>query len=149
MNIRPATEADVDGIVAMSAKFYVMTSYRGFANMDEETVADLVRTLIEGGVMLVAEDAGALIGMAGLFIGPFLFNKHKLGAYEVVWWVNPDDQGAGAGKGLLLAIDAACREKGCAIIQMVTLSTSPPQAGAIYERLGYAHSETSYTKVLT
>lgn len=148
MNIRPATEADVDGIVAMSSKFYATTSYRGFASMDEETVADLVRTLIDSGVMLVAEDAGELIGMAGLFVGPFMFNKHKLGAYEVVWWVNPSDQGAGAGKGLLLEIDSACREKGCSIIQMVTLSTSPPRAGAIYERLGYAHSETSYTKVL-
>lgn len=148
MNIRPATESDVDGIVAMSAKFYATTSYRGFANMDEETVADLVRTLIDTGVMLVAEDAGELVGMAGLFVAPFMFNKHKTAAYEVVWWVNPSDQGAGAGKGLLLAIDAACRAKGCAIIQMVTLSTSPPKAAAIYERLGYAHSETSYTKVL-
>jgi GNAT superfamily N-acetyltransferase len=148
MNIRPATEADVDGIVAMSAKFYATTSYRTFASMDEETVADLVRTLIDTGVMLVAEDAGELVGMAGLFVAPFMFNRQRTAAYEVVWWVNPSDQGAGAGKGLLVAIDAACRAKGCAIVQMVTLSTSPPQAAAIYERMGYAHSETSYTKVL-
>lgn len=149
MNIRPAIESDVNAIVEMSAKFYATTTYRGFANMDEETVADLVRTLIENGVMLVAEDQGQVIGMAGLFIGPFLFNKHKKGAYEVVWWVSPDTRGSGAGKGLLGEIDAACREKGCDIIQMVTLSTSPPQAGAIYEAMGFAHSETSYTKVLT
>lgn len=148
MNIRPATEADVGAIVAMSAKFYATTSYRGFANMDEDTVADLVRTLIDTGVMLVAETRGQVIGMAGLFVGPFLFNRHHLGAYEVVWWVNPDDQGAGAGKALLASIDEACRAKGCTYIQMVTLSTSPPQAGAIYQRLGYQHSETSYTKVL-
>lgn len=149
MNIRPATEKDVNGIVAMSSKFYATTEYRHFSDMEEETVADLVRMLIETGVMLVAEDRGELVGMAGLFVGPFLFNKHKLGAYEVVWWVNPDDQGAGAGKGLLAAIEAACREKGCVYIHMVTLATSPAHAGAIYERIGYAHSETCYTKVLS
>lgn len=149
MNIRPAAEVDVDGIVAMSAKFYATTSYRAFSDMDEETVADLVRMLIDTGVMLVAEDRGELVGMAGLFVGPFLFNKHNLGAYEVVWWVNPSDQGAGAGKALLAAIEDACRAKDCVYIHMVTLATSPPQAGALYERIGYAHSETSYTKVLS
>lgn len=148
MNIRPATEDDVDGIVAMSAKFYATTSYRSFANMDEETVADLVRTLIETGVMLVAEDGGELIGMAGLFVAPFMFNKHKTGAYEVVWWVSPDSRGSGAGMGLLRAIDKACLDKGCAIIQMVTLANSPPHARHAYESMGYTHSESSYTKVL-
>lgn len=148
MNIRPATAADVDGIVDMSAKFYATTSYRGFANMDEETVATLVLLLIESGVMLVAEDGGELVGMAGLYVGPFMFNKHKLGAYEVVWWVSPDSRGSGAGKALMAAIDEACRAKGCAIVQMVALASSPAHVGAVYESLGYAHSETSYTKVL-
>lgn len=148
MNVRPATEADVDGIVAMSSKFYATTSYRGFANMDEDTVSGLVRTLIDSGVMLVADDAGELVGMAGLVVAPFMFNHGFVAAYEVVWWVSPDSRGSGAGKRLMAEIEASCRAKGCAIVQMVTLSTSPAHAGAIYESLGYQHSETSYTKVL-
>lgn len=65
-----------------------------------------------------------------------------------MWWVDPSEQGWGAGKALLAAIEPACSAKGCEAIQMVHLSTSPPQAAAIYERVGYQHTESSYTKPL-
>lgn len=149
MNIRPATPDDVDAIVSMSAKFYETTSYRRFTPMSADTVANLALMLIDTGVMLVAEYGGEVIGMAGLYVGPFMFNDAARGAYEVVWWVSPDSRGAGAGKALMAAIEASCREKGCNIIQMVTLATSPAHAGNVYESLGYRHSETSYTKVLS
>lgn len=148
MLVRDAVENDVKSIVAMSRKFYATTNYRHFADMSEETVGNLVRDLIDRGIMLVAEDNGSVMGMAGLYVGPFLFNSEKTGAYEVVWWVSPDNQGMGAGKMLMDAIETSSRDKGCDIIQMVTLATSPPHAGKIYETMGYAHSETSYTKVL-
>lgn len=149
MKIRPATEDDVDVIVEMSAKFYETTSYRHFTAMSSDTVANLARMLIDTGVMLVAEADGDVVGMAGLYVGPFMFNDAAKGAYEVVWWVSPDSRGAGAGKALMAGIEAACRAKGCNIIQMVTLATSPAHAGKVYEALGYRHSETSYTKELT
>jgi GNAT superfamily N-acetyltransferase len=147
--IRKATPDDVPAIVEMSRKFYVTTSYCGFTPMCDETVARLAQTLIDTGVMLVAEIEGRAVGMVGLFVAPFMFNHAIKGAYEVVWWVDPDAQGNGAGKALLAAIEPACREAGCAVIQMVHLATSPPQAAALYERMGYGHSESSYTKVLT
>lgn len=146
MNVRDATEADVDAIVSMSSKFYATTNYRSYVNMDEETVANLVRMLIGTSIMLVAEDGGEIVGMAGMVIAPFLFNAGIKGAHEVVWWVSPDTRGSGAGKGLLAAVEQRAKDRGCRIIQMMTLSTSPPQAGAMYERIGYAHSETCYTK---
>jgi len=146
MNIRDATEADVDDIVAMSSKFYATTNYRSYTNMDADTVAGLVRMLIDTSIMLVAEDAGEVIGMAGLVIAPFLFNASIKGAHEVVWWVSPDSRGSGAGRELLREVELHAKEKGCRIIQMLTLSTSPAHAGQTYERSGYAHSETCYTK---
>jgi hypothetical protein len=33
-------------------------------------------------------------------------------------------------------------------VQMVHLANSPPRAAAIYERMGYTLSESSYTKVI-
>lgn len=36
MHIRPATEADLPAIVAMSACFYETTSYRTFADFDPD-----------------------------------------------------------------------------------------------------------------
>jgi GNAT superfamily N-acetyltransferase len=146
MTIRDATEADVDAIVAMSSKFYATTNYRSYASMDADTVASLVRMLIDTSIMLVAEDAGEVIGMAGLVVAPFLFNASIKGAHEVVWYVSPDSRGNGAGKELLMTIEQQAKAKGCRIIQMLTLATSPVQAGQYYERAGYAHSETCYTK---
>jgi len=148
MHVRHAKLEDVPAIVEMSAKFYATTTYAQWAEFNPETVHDLASNLMENHVMLVAEDGDQLVGMVGLFAAPFMFNSDVCAAYEVVWWVDPDAQGRGAGKALLAAIEPACAEKGCRAIQMVHLSTSPPQAAAIYERTGYRHSESSYTKVL-
>lgn len=149
MHIRNATPADIPAIVAMGERFYATTRYREFAEFCAETVAELAHTLIDRGIVLLAEaDTGDVVGMVGLFVAPFMFNRDRCAAYEVMWWVNQDAQGAGAGKALLAAVEPACRAAGCHAAQMVHLTTSPPQAAALYERLGYAHSETSYTKVL-
>lgn len=144
--IRPARGEDIPRIVDMSRKFYATTSYSGLTAMDDETVAALTRNLLENHVMLVSESEGGVDGMVGLFVAPFMFNASYCAAYEVVWWVEPYAQGLGVGKALLAAIEPACKDRGAQAIQMVHLSTSPPQAAAIYERMGYAHSESSYTK---
>jgi GNAT superfamily N-acetyltransferase len=144
MHIHAATEADIPAIVAMSARFYETTSYRSFAAFDPDAAEALARNMIDSGVMLMAGD----VGMVGLMVVPFMFNPDHRVAYEVVWWVNPEAQGTGAGKALLAAIEPACRAKGCTAIQMVHLANSPPQASALYERMGFAHTESSYTKEL-
>lgn len=146
--IRPATHDDLDAIVAMSAKFYATTTYAGWAPMCPDTVRDLAAMLIDTSVMLAAEAEGVVVGMVGLVVAPFMFNRAKRAAYEVVWWVEPDAQGAGIGRALLAAIEPACRAAGCDAIQMVHLSTSPPQAAALYERAGFRLSESSYTKIM-
>lgn len=146
--IRKSTLADVPAIVAMSAKFYETTSYAAWAEFNAETVENLAGNLTENHVMLLAEHEGQVVGMVGLFVAPFMFNNDKIGAYEVVWWVDPEAQGNGAGKALLAAIEPACAEKGASAIQMVHLASSPPQAAMIYERMGYAHTESSYTRIV-
>ena len=145
--IRPATNADLSRIVEMSRLFYGTTSYAEWADFDEETVSSLAQLLIDEHVMLVAEVDGKVYGMVGLLVAPHLFNSGVKVACEIVWWVDPDSQGAGVGKALLQAVEGACAAKGAAAIQMVHLSTSPPQAALIYERMGFRHTESSYTKV--
>ena len=145
--IRAATKDDVARIVEMSRLFYATTSYAEWADFHEETVANLANSLLNDHVMLVAEVDGKVYGMVGLFVAPHLFNVNVKAAYEVVWWVEPEAQGAGVGKALLQAIEPACREKGAVAIQMVHLSSSPPQAALIYERMGFVHTESSYTRV--
>ena len=144
--IRAATHADIPAIVAMSRKFYATTDYAKHSPMSDDAVADIAAMLIDTGVMLVAEFDGAVVGMVGLMVLPFTFNPQRTMAAEVVWWVEPDAQGFGVGKALLQAVEPAAAARGADLVQMMTLATSPPQAGAMYERAGYRHSETCYTK---
>jgi len=148
--IRAATSTDLRRIVEMSEQFYAETKYHHFAKFDPLSVAVLAETLIDYGVLLLYELDGAVVGMVGLVLTPFLFNSSRIGAYEIVWWVEPEAQGLGVGRALLEAVEPACREKSAdlALIQMVHLNNSPPQAARMYEHLGYQHSESSYTKVM-
>ncbi len=146
--IRKATLADVPEIVRMSAAFYPTTHYAQWCEMDEASVAGLATGLIENDVFFVAESAGALVGMVGVMLVPFLFNRGHLFATEIVWWVAPEVRGTSVAARLLDVIEAPCRDRGAARIQMVHMPNSPPQAAALYERMGYARSEISYTKEL-
>lgn len=146
--IRKATKYDLPAVLAMSRRFYATTAYAGFADFDTPTVEKLTLMLIEKGIVLLADVKGEPVGMVGLVVAPFMFNDSIRGAYEVVWWVNPEMQSRGIGTELLQAIEPACKEADVRLIQMVCLATSPAKAGQLYERVGYAHSETSYTKVI-
>lgn len=148
MIVRNATESDIPAIVWMSDCFYDTTSYAGFADFDPDAAEHLARVMIDTGVMLLAEADGKPVGMVGLIVAPFMFNAAHKTAHEVVWWVNDDQRGTGAGIALLRAIEPACRAQGCTAIQMVHLSNSPPHASLLYERLGYVHSESSFTRIL-
>ncbi len=146
--IRKATHSDLPAIVSMAAKFYQTTSYAKWADFCPDSVEALAVLMIESGVMNVAEIDGQVRGMVGLVVAPFMFNARKKAAYEVVWWVDEEARGTIAGKALLASVEESCREAGCDTVQMVHLHNSPPQAAALYERMGYAHTESSYTKVL-
>lgn len=149
MHVRAATLQDLPTLLRMGQSFYEETHYVDIGEYCADSVADLVIQMIDTGVCLVVEDeAGKPVGMAGLLVAAFAFNRAHRAAYEVMWWVDPAAQGQGAGKALLEAIEPACRDAGCEAIQMVHLASSPPQAGALYTRMGYGHTESSYTKVL-
>lgn len=148
MQVRAALPMDLAAIVRMAERFYETTTYHEWAGFNAQTVEQLAVSLATDHVLLVAEHEGEAVGMVGLYVAPFMFNADLTAAYEVVWWVDPEGRSTGAGKALLQAIEPACRAKGCAAIQMVHLSTSPKVAGLLYERAGYRHTESSYTKTL-
>ncbi|QWP79230.1 GNAT family N-acetyltransferase [Lysobacter sp. K5869] len=147
MDIRKAEAGDIPAIVGMGADFYPSTPYAAagipFCPVTVEAIARLMQ---ENGILLVADDGRRLVGMVGLVLAPFMFNGAYRTAHEVMWWCDPAAQGAGVGKALLAAVDAAAKAAGAFSVQMLHLVNSPPQAAALYERLGYAHSETCFTK---
>ena len=144
--IRKATLADVPAVVAMFARFYPTTHYADWVEMDEDSVAGLAAGLIENDVFFVAEQDGELVGMIGLLIAPFLFNRNQKFAVEIVWWVSPEVRGSRIARQLLDVVEQPCRDAGANRIQMVHMPNSPPQAAALYRHAGYAESEISFTK---
>lgn len=144
--IRPASESDIPRLLEMGEKFYQTTHYpENVAPYDAETVEALIG-MMRDGVMLVAEVEGEVVGMVGLVVVPHLFNRNYKTACEIVWWVEPEHRGGGIAMQLMNAIEPAAKDKGAVGIQMALLSSSPPVAAAIYERLGYTHTESSYFK---
>lgn len=146
--IRAATRGDIPRIVEMAEQFYATTAYPAIAPLAKESAAGLAIVLMDSGVLLVAEVGDRVVGMVGLFLEPFTFNVAVKVATEVVWWVDPDAQGEGAGRELLAAIEPACKARDAQVVRMMCLASSPPQAAALYARMGYAPSEHAFTKQL-
>lgn len=148
MIVRDATRDDIPRIVEMARQFYAQTTYAAIVPLADESAAGLAVLMMDAGVMLVAEEAGAIVGMVGLFIEPFTFNITKTSATEIVWWVDPVFQNKGAGKALLAAIEPACRGRGADMIRMMCLTPDGEVAAAVYQRMGYLPTENAFTKVL-
>jgi len=146
--IRQATIKDLRRIVEMSEKFYPMTPYINLAPFNPEAAGSLAMLLIESGIMMVAEVDGEVVGMVGLVVTPFPFEPGLIGAYEIIWWVEPGKQAKGIGRALLESIDAQAKARGCSYVHMVCMANSPEQAAGLYFMNGYEHTEMSFTKRL-
>lgn len=146
--IRSATREDVPAIVAMGERFYAASGYESIAPVARESIAGLALLTMESGVMLVAEADGELVGMVSLFLEPFTFNPAVTLATELAWWIEPDHRGGMLAVRMMAALEESCRAKGAQWVRMATLATSPPQASAIYERLGYQPGDRYYMRAL-
>ena len=146
--IRPATQADVPRIVEMAQRFFPNSGYSRIGPMTDTQAAGLALVTMESGVLLVAEVDGALVAMASLHIEPFIFNLDITIAQEIVFWVEPEHRNGMLAARMLRAIDDACARAGAQVIRMATLPSSPEVAGKLYERSGFALSESYYVKVL-
>lgn len=144
--IREATLDDVPQLVEMSRQFRAQSLYRTTFVDNPEQLAATITGLITGpsSVMLVLTAEDRLIGMIGLLLHPHLFDA-VMTAGELVWWVEPEARGSGAGVELLRAAEAWAVEKGAARIQMVAPSV---RVGEFYEREGYTFIEMNYQKTL-
>lgn len=143
-----ASESDKPDVLRMGREFYESTAYAQVSPWCEESCSTLVDQLLISGLLIVARYRERAVGMVGLYLAPFLFSHSKRAAHEVFWWVDSDWRGVNLGAQLLDAVETECRSRGVDMIQMLTLSNSPPHAAAAYRRAGYQQSETCFTKIL-
>lgn len=149
MNVRPATTDDVPRIVAMGRKFWSQTAYAPHVIYCPDSIAASALEMMGAGLLLVAELEGVAVGAVGLMAVPCYANRDVLMAAELYWYIEPEHRDSGAGKALLVAIEAAARAAGVKIVGMMLLeAVEPEKAAAIYKRLGYSPGERTFFKVL-
>ena len=103
------------------------------------SLADIARLRSVREVAVSAD--GELVGMACVHIDHFLFNAAIKVGHELVFWIEPEHRGGMLAVRMLRAVDKAVADRGAQVNRMAILSTSPDQAGALYERLGWTALE--------
>lgn len=146
--VRPATIADLPAVVALTKRYYETTHYAGMCAFCSESAESLGQLVLSEGVMFVIDAAGPVVGVAGMLLHPFMFNRDVLCASEVVWWIDPAAEATFGVRELLRATEDACRETGARWIHMYRLADSAPSVDKFYTRLGYAPSVNCYAKEL-
>lgn len=140
-----AEEKDFDEILRMSAEFWLSTQF------DEEFEPDhtrlMVRMAYEHGLLAVVENEGIVGFCAG--ISSYLLGSTKARcATELAWWIDPGHRAGKNGIALLCFMEELVKEQKIKYWTMVSMQSSMPEVvGKMYERMGYVHSETGYTKV--
>ena len=147
LNIRQAERADIIHFLRLGRRF------ADFADepFDRESATQHMEWLIDSDntVAFMAIDIeGAVLGICGGVHIPTLWDRSKLMATELWWYVDPDSRNAGVGTALMNALESWARSAGAYRMEMMTLVDVGPSVGAMYERNGYRERERGYVKEL-
>jgi GNAT superfamily N-acetyltransferase len=142
--IETATDADLDALVALGCEFRAAV----YADLLPENPAQmrvLAASLLASatGTILVARDAGVIVGMLGLtaFAHPL---SGLWTVAELFWYVQPSARGL-LGLRLLRAGERWARDRHALRLQVVAPTTD---VETLYQRLGFHAVERSYEKSL-
>ena len=148
MIVRHATDADVEGVLAMGRAFLAESPVYAQFPVDEGTFVRAVPTVMAHGVVLVAEvptPPARLVGF--LAIMPVV---HQLFGFdygeEVAWWVAPAHRTTGTGEALLAHGEAWVQAQELRYFK--TAAPAGTRLGRYYARRGYQELETVYQKEL-
>lgn len=145
--IREAEVRDFPAILDLSREFWTHTMFS--EPFEAEHTQKMVEMAYDHELLAVLEVDDHIVGfVAG--ISSFLLGstQAKCGT-ELAWWVKPAHRGGRNGIALLNFIEQLAARNGIKYWTMVSMESSmPEQVGKMYEKMGYARSETSYTKVL-
>lgn len=146
--IREAAAADLPAIQAMAVAFHGTSRYGQVLPVPAASHlgALLAHLETEGcGVVLVAEDAGALVGMLVLLVGVHPLSGETV-ADELAWWVAPAKRTGRVGLQLLKAAEVWATAYG--VVWLTLAEPLPLDAVGRYARLGYAALEVRWIKRL-
>jgi ribosomal protein S18 acetylase RimI-like enzyme len=130
--IRPATAADLPAVRDLFREFGAEVQDAPHRDDDtEDDLAKLERSLAADGIVLVADEDGKLVGLAG---------AEKSGArvgYLSILYVRPRARGNGLAAALVREVVERLRPQGVDVLELDVLASNET-ARAIYERWGFA-----------
>jgi ribosomal protein S18 acetylase RimI-like enzyme len=137
MEIRPATEQDIDEVLPLFGGY--QRFYTGAAQDDDRNRAFLRRFLGDDGRLLVArDDNGAAVGFANLY---WTFSSTTAEEHVLLndLFVSQEARGGGVGLHLIEAARAVARERGSRTLSWQT-ALDNRAAQRLYERTGAERS---------
>ena len=147
--IRPATEADVDAIVAMAKHFIAFAPHASIAEYEDSDIVNAARACMEHGIVIVAEQDGEVVGMLFGVTTGIWFAPKTTWAVELAWWVQPEARGGSAGIRLVTAFQDWAREQGAKLVAMSSLHLeNDSRVSSVLTRMGFTPSEHTYIKRL-
>ena len=132
LSIRVASAADVDEIVGITNKAYVIEQ---FCLSGERTDADDVRACLAVGCYFVASDAASPSTLCGSVFTSVSNGRGYLGTLAV----DPLFQGRGIARALVAAVEDHCRQQGCGFLD-ITVVNLREELFPFYTRLGFSPS---------
>jgi N-acetylglutamate synthase-like GNAT family acetyltransferase len=126
MDIRTATEADLDSILNLVNSAYQVERF--FKNQDRLTAEDL-KSHFKSGTLLITEDAGTITGC-------IYVTRNGDRAYFGLLAIDPSRQKTGIGRRLVAAAEEFARETGARFMDLRIINLREELPG-IYAKLGY------------
>ncbi|MFO0803575.1 MAG: GNAT family N-acetyltransferase [Gemmataceae bacterium] len=132
--IRSATPADVPIIAQLIRDLAEYEKLSHAVDFDEAKLHDHLFGPRPYAEVLLAEDAGSVVGFA-LFFHNYSTFRGKPGIYLEDLFVKPECRGKGLGKALLLRLAKLAAERDCARVEWSVLNWNEPSI-RFYESLG-------------
>lgn len=148
--IRAANISDISVLIKMGRKFHAETCTSLLSDFDDKSFGITLESLIgnEDAIVMVYEENGAVVGMAGAIIQPLYFNRDHRSAQEIFCWLDPDSRGHGTGMFEALELWAVHKEAKTMIIALVP-NMRATALDRIYCAKGYMPTDKFYTKRLS
>lgn len=145
--VRDGNKDDLPAVVEMAREFWQHTMYA--EPFDADYVELMASMAIDHGLLAILELDGVIEGFTAGLKAPLLACADVLSGTEIAWWVNPSARKGRNGIALMQHIEQMAKAQGVKYWNMIVMESCQPEVGAaIYERLGYKKSETSYTRIL-
>lgn len=146
--IRLATPDDGPALMRMGEAFFAESGHGDRFAFDRVSFAHTCSALGVAGLLLVVEQGGKVVGMAGVDVAPSICNHSVMVARETFWYVDPDYR-KGLGRKLLVALETAAASHGAAFFDVV--AEPGPRSKPLerlYEMAGFNPAERTFRKVL-